>query len=50
MDTSSFAVPVSAVSYVMETFLAKYVLKEQVSPRRWAGALLVIAGVLLISS
>ncbi|MCU1238508.1 MAG: small multidrug resistance protein [Candidatus Solibacter sp.] len=46
----SFAVPVSAVSYVMETVLAKYVLKEQVSPRRWAGALLVVGGVLLISS
>ena len=46
----SFAVPVSAVSYVMETVLAKYVLKEQVSRRRWAGALLVVGGVLLVST
>src|SRR4051794_40984584 len=37
----SFAVPVSAVSYVMETLMAKYFLKEHVSRRRWAGALLV---------
>jgi drug/metabolite transporter (DMT)-like permease len=46
----SFAVPVSAVSYVMETVLARYVLKEQVSGRRWAGALLVIGGVVLVST
>ena len=46
----SFAVPVSAVSYVMETVLAKYVLKERVSRLRWAGALLVAGGVLLVST
>ena len=46
----SFAVPVSAVSYVMETVLARYVLKEQVNRLRWAGALLVIGGVVLVST
>jgi drug/metabolite transporter (DMT)-like permease len=46
----SFAVPVSAVSYVMETVLAKYVLKERVSGLRWAGAVLVIGGVVLVST
>ena len=45
----SFAVPVSAVTYVMETVLAKYVLKERVSGLRWAGAALVICGVTLVS-
>src|SRR3954471_15349276 len=40
----SFAVPVSAVTYVMETVLAKYVLKEQVNALRWAGALLAGPG------
>jgi drug/metabolite transporter (DMT)-like permease len=45
----SFAVPVSAVTYVMETVLAKYVLKENVSGLRWAGASLVICGVALVS-
>ena len=45
----SFAVPVSAVTYVAETFLAKYVLKEQVNWLRWTGASLVICGVLLVS-
>jgi drug/metabolite transporter (DMT)-like permease len=46
----SFAVPVSAVSYVMETVLAKYLLKEHVSRRRWAGAFLVVGGVVLVST
>jgi drug/metabolite transporter (DMT)-like permease len=45
----SFAVPVSAVTYVLETVLAKYVLKERVNRLRWAGAALVICGVALVS-
>jgi drug/metabolite transporter (DMT)-like permease len=45
----SFAVPVSAVTYAMETVLAKYFLKERVSALRWAGAALVVCGVVLIS-
>jgi drug/metabolite transporter (DMT)-like permease len=45
----SFAVPVSAVTYVAETILARYVLKERVNGVRWAGALLVICGVVLVS-
>jgi drug/metabolite transporter (DMT)-like permease len=45
----SFAVPVSAVTYVLETVLAKYFLKEHVNWRRWAGASLVVCGVALVS-
>ncbi len=45
----SFAVPATAAAYVVETLLAKYVLKEAVGRERWAGALLVTLGVLLIS-
>jgi drug/metabolite transporter (DMT)-like permease len=45
----SFAVPVSAASLVLETVLAKLVLKERVDARRWAGALLVLGGVLLLA-
>ena len=45
----SFAVPVTAVTYVLETILAKYYLKEQVNGLRWAGAALVICGVALVS-
>ncbi len=45
----SFAVPATAASFVLETFLAKVALKERVTSRRWAGALLVAAGVALLS-
>jgi drug/metabolite transporter (DMT)-like permease len=45
----SFAVPVSAVTYVLETVLAKYLLKERVNWLRWAGASLVVCGVALVS-
>jgi drug/metabolite transporter (DMT)-like permease len=45
----SFAVPATAASYVFETVLAKYLLKEQVGWKRWAGAGLVASGVALLS-
>jgi drug/metabolite transporter (DMT)-like permease len=45
----SFAVPATAISYVLETTLAKYVLKESVTWRRWAAASLVSCGVVLLS-
>jgi drug/metabolite transporter (DMT)-like permease len=45
----SFAVPATAAAYVVETLLAQYVLKETVGRERWAGALLVTVGVVLIS-
>jgi drug/metabolite transporter (DMT)-like permease len=45
----SFAVPVTAVTYVVETALAKYVLKERVNWLRWAGAAVVLCGVALVS-
>ena len=45
----SFAVPATAASYVLETVLAKYLLKEPVALGRWAGASLVACGVALLS-
>jgi drug/metabolite transporter (DMT)-like permease len=45
----SFAVPASAATFVLETLLAKLVLKEEVGPRRAAGALLVLGGVVLLA-
>jgi drug/metabolite transporter (DMT)-like permease len=44
----SFAVPASAASYVFETALARFVLKECVGPRRIVGTLIVLAGVALV--
>jgi drug/metabolite transporter (DMT)-like permease len=45
----SFAVPATAMTIPAETFMARFVLGENVDGRRWAGALLVAAGVVLIS-
>jgi drug/metabolite transporter (DMT)-like permease len=45
----SFAVPASAATFVLETVLAKFVLKESVGPRRALGALLVLGGVVLLA-
>ncbi len=45
----SFAVPVTAVTYVVETVLAKYILKERVNWLRWVGAGVVLCGVALVS-
>jgi drug/metabolite transporter (DMT)-like permease len=44
----SFAVPATSISYVLETLLAKYILKEDVGLRRWAAATLVGCGVVLL--
>ena len=44
----SFAVPATAISYLLETLLAKHVLKENVGLRRWAAAILVAGGVALL--
>lgn len=43
----SFAVPVTAIGYVLKVLLAKYLLHECVHWRRWAGAVLVSIGVAL---
>lgn len=45
----SFAVPATAASYVLETAMAKLILKEHISGRRWMGASLVACGVALLS-
>jgi drug/metabolite transporter (DMT)-like permease len=45
----SFAVPASAASVVLDTVLARAVLKEQVGVRRWAGAACVACGVYLLA-
>jgi len=45
----SFAVPMTASSYILETALAKYWLKEHVDWHRWAGACLVAVGIALLS-
>ena len=45
----SFAVPMSAATFIPETFLAKALLKERVDSRRWLGVGLIVIGVVLIT-
>jgi drug/metabolite transporter (DMT)-like permease len=45
----SFAVPASAASIAFDTVLARVVLRERVEFRRWAGAILVAGGVVLLA-
>ena len=49
ISSVSFAVPATAISYLLETLLAKYILGEDVRTRRWAAAALVACGVVLLS-
>ncbi len=44
----SVVIPASAFNYVVGTFGAKYLLKEQVAAKRWMGVVLVCAGVALV--
>ena len=44
----SFVLPLTAVSYLLGTLLAKYYLGEHVSPTRWAGVLIITLGVIVV--
>jgi drug/metabolite transporter (DMT)-like permease len=46
----SFVIPASALSYVVGTLGAKYILHEDISPARWVGVVLVCAGVALVAA
>jgi drug/metabolite transporter (DMT)-like permease len=46
----TFVIPVSALSYVVGTLGAKYILGEDISAARWAGVILVCAGVALVTA
>jgi len=46
----SFALPVTAVGYVIAVFLGKMFLHETVTHQRWLGTLLIFAGAALVGS
>jgi uncharacterized membrane protein len=45
----SYVLPVTAVGYVLVALLGRVFLAEQISPKRWAGIVLIMAGVALVS-
>jgi drug/metabolite transporter (DMT)-like permease len=48
-DPISFVIPASAMSYVVGTLGAKYILREEISAARWTGVVLVCTGVALVA-
>lgn len=45
----SFVLPATAFGYVLNVAAGYYFLNEVVSPRRWAGAVIITLGVLFVS-
>ena len=44
----SYVLPVTAFGYVLNALLGRLFLSENVTPARWAGTLLIMAGVVLV--
>ncbi len=45
----SFVLPITSLGYVLSAMVGHWFLAEQVTSRRWAGTLLIVAGTLLVS-
>jgi drug/metabolite transporter (DMT)-like permease len=45
----SLILPLTALGYLVSGSFAQYFLMEQVSPLRWIGTLLIVAGVFLVT-
>jgi drug/metabolite transporter (DMT)-like permease len=45
----SYVLPVTSVGYVLVALVGRLLLHEQITPRRWAGVWLIMAGVALVS-
>ena len=46
----SFALPLSASSYLLGALLSKYYLHEEVKPARWIGTTIIIVGVMVVAA
>ena len=45
----SYVLPITAIGYIANALLGRFVLQEQISATRWMGTLLIAAGTLLVS-
>src|ERR1022692_2732882 len=45
----SYVVPTTAIGYVITALLSRVLLHEVLSPARWAGTVLIAAGVILVA-
>lgn len=46
----SFVLPVTSLGYALSALIGKYVFDERVSLARWAGVLLIVAGIVLVGT
>ncbi|MGE5571327.1 MAG: hypothetical protein ACM3S5_20025 [Rhodospirillales bacterium] len=46
----SYVLPVTAIGYVLNAVLGRLFLGEHISAARWAGTLLIVAGIALVGS
>lgn len=44
----SYVLPVTSLGYVANALIGRWFLNEQVTPARWAGTLLIVAGTVLV--
>jgi drug/metabolite transporter (DMT)-like permease len=49
MPASLEMLPVTAIGYVLVALVGKLLLHEAITGRRWAGILMIVAGVALVS-
>ena len=45
----SFVLPITSIGYVISAMMGKFFLDEYVSSQRWAGTLLIVVGMALVS-
>lgn len=45
----SFVLPATAPAYIFSALLAQHYLNEKISPLRWAGTALIVAGTVLVA-
>jgi len=44
----SYVLPVTSLGYVATSILSRIFLGEQITPLRWAGTLLIVAGMVMV--
>ncbi len=44
----SYVIVVTSIGYVASAFIGRFFLNEQITPQRWAGTLLIVAGTVLV--
>jgi drug/metabolite transporter (DMT)-like permease len=44
----SYVLPVTSLGYVASAIIGRFFLSEQITPVRWAGTILIVAGTVLV--